>query len=98
VSLLIDQNLSPRLVRALAGLYPDLVHVRDVGLAAADDRAVWAYAAQHGLTIVSKDSDFSHSPLSLAPPPKAIWIRRGNCSTAEIEAMLRRHHDDVRRF
>ncbi|CUR35478.1 conserved hypothetical protein [Planktothrix tepida PCC 9214] len=28
-------------------------------------------------------------------PPKIIWIRRGNCSTSEIEAMLRTHINDI---
>jgi predicted nuclease of predicted toxin-antitoxin system len=28
-------------------------------------------------------------------PPKVIWIRRGNCSTREIEAILRLHYDAV---
>jgi MFS family permease len=32
--------------------------VRDVGLQAADDDTVWAYAAEHGFVIVSKDADF----------------------------------------
>jgi predicted nuclease of predicted toxin-antitoxin system len=26
---------------------------------------------------------------------KTVWIRRRNCSTAEIEAMLRRHFRDI---
>ena len=54
--LLVDQNLSPRLVAALATLYPDSTHVRDVGLATADDDVVWRYAADQGFTIVSKDA------------------------------------------
>lgn len=56
--LLFDQNLASRLVRSLADLYPDSVHVRDVGLASSDDAAVWEYAKQNALTIVSKDGDF----------------------------------------
>ena len=28
-------------------------------------------------------------------PPKIIWIRRGNCSTHDIEAILRRHADEI---
>ncbi|HKP51638.1 MAG TPA: DUF5615 family PIN-like protein [Chloroflexia bacterium] len=24
-------------------------------------------------------------------PPKVIWVRRGNCSTKEIEEILRQH-------
>jgi len=46
VRLLLDQNLSPHLVDALQDLYPESAHVRDVGLASADDEAVWSFAAQ----------------------------------------------------
>jgi predicted nuclease of predicted toxin-antitoxin system len=52
VRLLFDQNLSRRLVQLLADLYPDSQHVVDVHLDAADDRAVWEFAKEHGLTIV----------------------------------------------
>ena len=84
MKLLLDQNLAPRLVAALAALYPDSKHVRDVGLAAANDDDVWRYAAAGGFTIVSKDADFHERSFVLGPPPKVIWIRRGNCSTTEI--------------
>jgi hypothetical protein len=40
VKLLLDQNLSYRLVPVLQHLYPDIVHVRSVGLADADDDVV----------------------------------------------------------
>ncbi len=64
----------------------------------ATDEAVWNYAAKHGLTIISKDSDF-HQRSSLAGhPPKVIWIRCGNRSTTEVEAILRRYADALLAF
>ena len=96
--LLFDQNLASRLVRSLADLYPDSVHVRDVGLASADDGAVWEYAKRNALTIVSKDGDFHQRSFLYGHPPKAIWIRRENCSTMVIERMLRHHHADIGAF
>ena len=57
-ALLFDENLSPQLPRLVAALFPGGVHVRDVGLARADDSAVWDYARTHGLGIVTKDDDF----------------------------------------
>jgi predicted nuclease of predicted toxin-antitoxin system len=48
VKLLFDENLSFRLVGALAGIYPEPAHVRDVGLLGAEDPAIWAYAAGTG--------------------------------------------------
>ncbi len=98
MKLLFDENLSPNLVRALLDIYPGSVHVRDVGLQSANDNAVWDYAADHGLTIVSKDEDFHQRSLLAGPPPKVVWIRRGNCSTSDIEAVLRVHHADLLDF
>ena len=96
--LLLDQNLSQRLTDILADLYPDTTHVRDVGLESADDEAVWSFAAQHGLAIVSKDSDFRQRSFLFGHPPKVVWIRRGNCSTDEIESILRGRYQDLIAF
>jgi predicted nuclease of predicted toxin-antitoxin system len=56
--LLFDQNLSPRLPRALLSAFPGSRHVRDLGFASADDGDVWNVAYGAGLAIVSKDADF----------------------------------------
>lgn len=98
MKLLFDQNISHRLVSVLAGEYPESVHVRDIGLSAADDQAVWSYAAQNGLTIVSKDSDFQQRSLLYGHPPKVVWVRLGNCTTVAIAALLRARHSDVLAF
>ena len=81
MTLLLDQNLSPRLITVLGDLYPGSTHVRDAGLQAADDDTVWRYAAQHGFAIVSKDADFHERSFLLGHPPKVIWIGRGNGSS-----------------
>jgi len=98
LKLLLDHNLSPRLVSRLADLYPGSSHVYLLGLETADDRAVWEYARQGGYTVVSKDSDYNDLSVLLGFPPKLVWIRRGNCSVREIEAILRVHHAEVASF
>jgi predicted nuclease of predicted toxin-antitoxin system len=95
VKLLFDQNLSFRLVALLSDCYPGSVHVRDAGLGDRDDAQVWAYASEHGLTIVSKDSDFHQRSLVEGPPPKVVWIQLGNCTTADVERILRGHQQDL---
>src|ERR1700724_887606 len=72
--------------------------LRRVGLAAAPDPAVWACAAAQGLVIVSKDSDFQHRALLLGHPPKVVWVRLGNCSTAAVAALLRGRQSDLLAF
>jgi predicted nuclease of predicted toxin-antitoxin system len=98
MKLLFDENLSHRLVGQLAAEFPGSTHVRDAGLAAAADSAVWAYAAAHGFVIVSKDTDFQHRALLLGHPPKVVWVRLGNCSTAAVAALLRARQADLVAF
>jgi predicted nuclease of predicted toxin-antitoxin system len=83
--LLFDQNLAP-------------AHVRDFGLQAVDDEAVWTHAAAHRWTIVTKDDDFRQRSVLRGAPPRVIWLRMGNCRTAEVEAVLRARQADVLAF
>ena len=94
--LLLDQNLSSRLVDRLADLYPHSIHVSAVGLSTALDLRIWEYAREKDYIIVTKDADFSELGLLHGFPPKVVWIRRGNCSTSEIEAFLRESHEAIR--
>jgi predicted nuclease of predicted toxin-antitoxin system len=73
VKLLFDQNLSPRAAKALESEFPGSLHVRDVQLHDAPDQVIWDYAAEHGLTIVTKDADFHQRSFLLGHPPKVIW-------------------------
>ena len=96
--LLFDENLAARLVADLAGLYPGCIHVGDRGLAGGSDRAIWQHARDHGLLIVSKDEDFQRLSVLYGAPPKVIWIRLGNCSTADIIRLLRERREEIDRF
>ena len=96
--LLFDQNLSLRLTRSLALIYPGSEHVQWRDLDSADDGSIWSFARENGFTIVSKDSDFYHRSLVFGSPPKVIWLRVGNCSTDSIEVLLRNAEADIRAF
>ena len=89
MKLLFDENLSPKLPRLLADLFPSSAHVEELGLGATDDARVWAYAAANNFTIVSKDSDFHARSVLHGFPPKLIWLRTGNCATSHLEGLLR---------
>lgn len=96
--LLFDQNLSDRLIKSLADLFTGSVHVKEAGLASASDRAVWDFARQNGLAIISKDSDFHQMSFLYGAPPKTIWLRLGNASTQEIEYLIRAQAAEILRF
>ena len=95
MKLLFDQNLSPRLVNRLADLYPDSSHVYLIGLDTAPDPDIWQYARDNEFIIVTRDADFSDLNVMLGFPPKVIWIRRGNCTTREIELIFRSNYATV---
>ena len=98
MKLLFDQNLSPQLVTRLAVEYPGSKHVASVGLSTSLDSTVWDFAKAHGFMVVSKDADFHQRSLVLGHPPKVVWIRRGNCTTATIATLLRNNRGVVQDF
>lgn len=57
--LLFDQNLSPKLIKRLADLYPNSDHLDLLGLGEANDSIVWEYAKQNGFVVITKDADFA---------------------------------------
>ena len=98
MKLLFDENLSPALPRRIGDLFPNSVHVRDVGMKATDDPIVWDYAKDNGFMIVSKDADMHDLSLVFGNPPKVIWLRLGNCSTRQVEELLRLDFDVIKLF
>jgi predicted nuclease of predicted toxin-antitoxin system len=98
MKLLFDQNLSPKLPALLATEYPGSGHVRWFNLSAAPDPVVWLFAAANGYVIASKDSDFEQRALLYGHPPKVVWLRVGNCSTAAVAVLLQMRHVDVLAF
>ena len=98
VKLLLDENVSDRIVQRIADLFPDSMHVKFIGLKEADDSVVWDWARQHGYSIVSKDTDFSQRAIVFGAPPKFIWLRVGNCSTEVIVNLLRSRYEIICQF
>ena len=60
--------------------------------------AVWELVRQENFTIVTRDTDFNELSLIRGYPPKVIWIRRGNCTTREIVAILRYYQPAILEF
>jgi predicted nuclease of predicted toxin-antitoxin system len=89
VKLLFDENLSAGLVSRLADLFPNSAHVHECGFGESSDNAIWKFAAREDFTILSKDWDFQDQALLRTGRPKVIWLRIGNCSTDQLEELLR---------
>jgi len=98
VKLLLDENLSDRIIHRVIDLYPDSAHVKTLALTNTDDSVIWEYAYANDFTIVSKDSDFHQRSLLYGHPPKFIYLRIGNSPTSKIIQIFRDNFDTIIEF
>jgi len=98
VKLLLDQNISYRLVKKLEALFPGTQNVKSVGLENNSDRMIWEFAKREGFAIVTFDSDFYDISLTQGHPPKLIWIKSGNTTTVNLEKILSQKAQHIERF
>ncbi len=98
MNFLFDENLSHMLAEYLSDVFPDSTHVRNVGLKSSGDPEVWKYAVENEFVIVSKDADMHDRSLIYGFPPKVIWIRLGNCSTKNVEDLIRKEREKILKF
>ena len=98
MKLLLDENLSDRMIYRIADLYPNSEHVKTLGLTNTDDAVIWEYAKTNGFVIVSKDADFHQRSLLYGHPPKFIYLRIGNSPTSKITQILRDNFGTIFQF
>jgi predicted nuclease of predicted toxin-antitoxin system len=98
VKLLIDADLSDRIIPRILDLYPDSTHVKTVGLGAADDGIIWNFARDNNFTLVSRDSDFHQRSLVFGHPPKFVFVKIGNAPTSRVVDLLRASHPAIEAF
>jgi predicted nuclease of predicted toxin-antitoxin system len=56
------------------------------------------FARDQSFIIASEDSDFRQLAFLNGPPPKVIWIRTGNVTTATIADLLRLNRGRIEAF
>jgi predicted nuclease of predicted toxin-antitoxin system len=88
VKLLLDENLSRRILPFLEKDFPGSTQVALIGLEQASDEEIWCHARDHDFCIVTKDADFYDLSLVRGPPPKIIWLKSGNVTKAAIAQLL----------
>lgn len=99
MTLVFDENLSPRLPDNLSDLFNSTTHIEQLGLKGRDDTDIWERVKDiQGAVIVSKDDDFRELALAFGPPPKVLLLCIGNCSTKSIEILLRKYRQQIQDF
>lgn len=98
MKLLLDENLSDRIISRIIDLYPDSAHVKTLNLINTDDGIIWNYARDNNYVIVSKDSDFHQRSILYGHPPKFIYLKIGNSPTSKIVNILRNNFTIISEF
>lgn len=88
----------PGLFPGCQDLFPNSTHVHECGLGESSDTGIWEFAAKEDFTIVSKDWDFHDQAVLRTDGPKVIWLRIGNCSTDQLEELLRSFFSAIEHF
>lgn len=96
MKLLLDANISWRLVKPLQKHFESCIHVDSIGLAIPPkDFEIWSYALSNDLIIVTNDEDFLNFANIHGFPPKVVLLRTGNQSNRYVESLLMRHITDI---
>lgn len=79
MKLLLDANLSWRLIKILEPHFDEVAHANFVGLPKqSSDAVIWNFARRKGFDIVTADKDFVELEATRGFPPKVIQLKFGN--------------------
>ena len=90
MKLLLDENLSRRLVPFLQHDYPGSNQVVLLGMESASDKEVWQKAKDDDYVIVTRDADFQELSLVWGQPPKVI--RRKTLNQSRVATRRQQTH------
>ena len=96
--LLLDENLSPRLIARITDIFPGSLHVIHANLDNSPDIEIWNYAKANRLAIVTKDKDFLLFSAQHGTPPKIVFLDIRNTRVANIEKALLHNASEIQSF
>jgi predicted nuclease of predicted toxin-antitoxin system len=98
MKLLLDQNISYKLIKPLLQLYEDVVQISRLGMGQTSDSMVWQYALTHEYTIVTYDAYFPERNALTGYPIKVLWLKCEDTSTENILRLLSENYDAILQF
>jgi predicted nuclease of predicted toxin-antitoxin system len=99
MKILVDQNISFRIIQKVASVFPEITHVKSLDLINASDYRIFTTAKQASFhAIMTQDEDFYSLLLEHGAPPKVIWLKTGNCSTSFLAEVVLRNAQAIRQF
>jgi len=89
MKILLDANISHKLVNKLKPVFGECAHEDLIGLnMPAQDIDIWKFAKENGYIIISKDGDFLNLLQIKGFPPKIVLLETGNNSSKALFELL----------
>jgi len=99
MKILLDANISWKLVNILKPVFGECSHVDLIGLdVPVEDIDIWNYAQDNGYIIVTKDNDFVDLLEVKGFPPKVVLLKTGNNSSQALAALLNKTEPMIKDF
>jgi predicted nuclease of predicted toxin-antitoxin system len=98
MKLLLDENISYRVVQSIESYFPESIQVTKVDPKLYQDDRIYDFAAKNGFAIVTFDEDFNDLQLLRGHPPKIIWLRFGNSSNLKVISKLLDNREVISSF
>jgi predicted nuclease of predicted toxin-antitoxin system len=99
VKLVLDENLSWRIIKKLLPFFEEVIHASDIKIPKpANDISIWNFAKKNGFTIISKDDDFEKIVLLRKAPPKLIYLKTYNLDTNKLVDLIIENKDKIIEF
>lgn len=98
MKLLLDENISYRVLKSLLPVFPESIHVTKQESKVSEDLEIFEFAKANGFTILTFDEDFYDIQLLKGHPPKIIWLRFGNSSNLKVITRLTDNQEAIRLF
>jgi predicted nuclease of predicted toxin-antitoxin system len=89
MKLLLDANISWKLINNLTPVFGECAHVDLIGIdVPAKDREIWNYAKKNDFIIITKDNDFVDLLEFNGFPPKVVLLKSGNSNSKSLAQIL----------
>lgn len=96
MKLLLDANISAKMVSKLKANFRDCIHADEIGLAMpVKDVDLWRYAVVHNCLLVTNDKDFLNLTSENSLYPKVLLLRTVNQGTGYLCGLIVKHAENL---
>lgn len=99
MNLLIDANISWRIVKILNSYFSTIIHAKDLNVKQpAKDIEIWNYCKTNNFTIITHDNDFEKMLLAKGGTPKLIILKSFNKNSLELANLILNQKQEIESF